>query len=164
MVAAMAEWQGPVYLRLPRVSVPPVHGPAYVFAFGKVELLAEGKDIVIFAHGDVVRLALAARSELLAQSIEARVVNVPCLKPLPPDEIIAQAEGLSGAITVEDHSVIGGLGSAVAEACSRRSVIPLIRIGIQDRFTESDDCDKLRDKYGISVLAILAAARELAAG
>ena len=77
MVAAMAAWQGPVYLRLPRVSVPPIHTGASAFVFGKVDLLAEGKDIVIFSSGDVARLALAARGELLARGIEARVVNVP---------------------------------------------------------------------------------------
>jgi transketolase len=164
MVAAMAEWKGPVYLRLPRVSVPAVHGPAYAFVFGKVDRLADGGDIVIFSSGDVARLALAARSELESRGISTRVVNVPCLKPLPEAEILTQAEGMRGAVTVEDHSVIGGLGSLVAEAFSRRSGPPLIRIGVQDRFTESDDCDKLREKYGISTPAIVAAAAELMEG
>ena len=87
MVAALACWNGPVYLRLPRSTVPTLHGRDYRFEFGKAECLAEGRDVTLFAYGDVVHLVLSAREELAGDGIGARVVNVPCLKPLSEQEI-----------------------------------------------------------------------------
>jgi transketolase len=161
MVAAIAAWEGPVYLRLPRATVPPIHGSGYRFQMGKTERLAEGGDITLFAHGDLVHMALSARDSLAKEGVTARVVNVPCLKPLSEEEILVHGRDTRAALTVEDHSIYGGLGSAVAEAYSRWLRKPVARIGIPDTFTESDDFPRLREKYGVSVPAILEAAVEL---
>lgn len=161
MVAALAEWKGPAYLRLPRVVVPTIHEPGYRFEMGRTECLVDGRDVTLFSHGDLVHMALAAREKLSAQGIEARVVNVPCLKPLGEDEIVQNGIGTRAAIVIEDHSVIGGLGSAVAEAYARRLLRPVVRIGIPDTFTESDDFATLREKYGISIPAIVRAAADV---
>jgi transketolase len=159
MVPAMAAWDGPVYLRLPRVVVPAVHGPSYRFAMGRADRLVDGRDLTLFAYGDVVHLALAAREELSAEGIDARVVNVPCLKPLAEEELVAQGRDTRAAVVIEDHSVHGGLGGAVAEAYARWLPRPVARIGIPDTFTESDEYPRLREKYGISIPAICRAAR-----
>ena len=161
MVAAVAAWDGPVYMRLPRVSVPPVHDPSYRFQMGRTDRLAEGHEVTLYASGDVVHLALTTREELAAEGISARVVNVPCLKPLSDEEIVAQGRDTQAAVAIEDHSVHGGLGGAIAEAYARWLRKPLARIGIPDTFTESDDYNRLREKYGISVPAIRRAAAEL---
>lgn len=161
MVAALAQWHGPAYLRLPRVKVPAIHGPDYRFTMGKTERLEDGKDITLFSHGDVVHMVLSARKKLLAEGIEARVVNVPSLKPLMEEEILKHGRGTRGAVVIEDHSVYGGLGSIVAEAYARHLREPVARIGIPDMFTESDECASLREKYGISVPAILRTVLEL---
>jgi transketolase len=148
MVLAMAEWCGPVYLRLPRASVPVVHVPSYSFTFGKVDCIADGRDVTVFSHGEVVGMALEARKELAHQGISARVVNVPCIKPLSESAI-------------EDHSVIGGLGGFVAESYSRWLKKPVVRIGIPDTFTESDEYPALLEKFGVSILAIVEGAKEV---
>ena len=161
MVMAMVAWDGPVYLRLPRASVPTVHGREYRFEMAKTDRLAEGRDVTLFASGDVVHLALAAYEELAAAGISSRVVNVPCLKPLGEEAIVAEGRDTRAAVAIEDHSIHGGLGGAVAEAYARWLRKPLARIGIPDTFTESDDCQRLREKYGISVPAICRAAAEV---
>ncbi len=161
LVIALADWPGPAYLRLPRTAVPALHGPGYRFEMGKMDRLAEGGDVTLFSHGDLVHLALAAREELRARGIAARVVNAPCLKPLAEEEILRQGAGTRAALVVEDHSVMGGLGSAVAEAYARRLLAPVVRIGIPDTFTESDEFVALREKVGISVPAVVRAAAEL---
>lgn len=161
MVAALAAWDGPVYLRLPRATVPDVHGPGYRFEMGRTDQLAEGHDLTLLSYGDVVHLALAARETLAADGISARVVNVPCLKPLPEEELVRHGRDTRGAVVIEDHSVHGGLGGAAAEAWARWLRRPLARIGIPDTFTESDDCAALRERYGLSVPAIRRAAAEV---
>jgi transketolase len=161
MVLAMAARQGPVYLRLPRASVPVLHGPEYSFAFGKVDRLEAGKDVTIFAHGEVVGLALEARRELQDRGVSARVVNVPCLKPLDESAIVEQGLDTAGAVVVEDHSVIGGLGSLIAETYARRLKKPVVRVGIPDRFTESDDYPALLEKYGVTASAVVDGAKEI---
>jgi transketolase len=161
MLPAMAAWPGPVYLRLPRVTVPDVHGSGYRFEMGKVDRLAEGQDLTLFASGDVVHLALAAREALAGDGIGARVVNVPCLKPLAEQDLVGQGRDSLAALVVEDHSVLGGLGGAVAEAYARWLRKPVVRIGIPDTFTESDEYQRLRERYGISVAAIRSAAIEV---
>lgn len=161
MVPAIARWDGPVYLRLPRASVPAVHGPDYQFEMGRSDLLAGGDDLALLAHGDMVHLALAAREALAEEGVTCRVVNVPCLKPLPEAELLAHGAATGGAVVIEDHSVYGGLGSAVAELFARRLVAPVARVGIPDTFTESDEAAALREKYGLSVPAIRQAAIDL---
>ena len=161
MVRWMAEYRGPVYLRLTRGKVPALHGPDYRFEPGKTECLREGRDVSLFATGDVVHLALEARDRLQSEGLSAQVVNVPTVKPLEPEQIIRHGRSTQAAVTVEDHSVLGGLGSAVAEIYSESLGKRVKRIGIPDTFTESEDGSILRAAYGISAKAILEAAREV---
>ena len=147
----MVEYDGPVYLRLARVAVPPFHAPDYRFELGKTELVRAGSDVSVFVTGDLIMLALQLHDTLKAEGINVQVVNVPTIKPLLPQEIVCHGKSTRGAITLEDHNIIGGLGSAVAEIYAEYLQKPVKRIGIPDTFTESDDCDVLRGAYGLSV-------------
>jgi transketolase len=151
MVWWMAEYDGPVYLRLTRAVVPKIHAPDYRFKKGKTELLREGSDVSLYVTGDLAALALAVHSHLAQENIQVQVVNVPTLKPLLPEEITRHGKFTKAALTLEDHNIIGGLGSAVAEIYAEHLQKPVIRIGIPDQFTESDDCDVLRHAYGINL-------------
>ncbi len=161
MVRWMVEYDGPVYLRLSRAVVPPFHAPDYRFELGKTELARAGRDVSVFVTGDLIILALQLHDTLKAEGISAQVVSVPTLKPLPPQEIIRHAQSTRAAITLEDHNIIGGLGSAVAEIYAEYLQKPVKRIGIPDTFTESDDCDVLRAAYGLSLDAATKCVREL---
>lgn len=163
MVWAMAEYEGPVYLRLTRTAVPNVHVDGYQFVIGKTERLREGSDISIFVTGDIVTLALEVHEALAAEGIGAQVVNVPTIKPLAAEEILQHGRLTAGALTIEDHNVIGGLGSAIAEIYAEHLAKPVKRIGIPDRFTESDEGDRLRAAYGINRATALARAHEILA-
>lgn len=160
MVWWMAEYNGPVYLRLSRAVVP-IHAPDYQFQVGKTETLREGKDLTLFVTGDLVSLALAVYDRLRLEGITLQVVNVPTIKPLPPDEIIRHGQKTPSAVTLEDHNVIGGLGSAIAEIYGEFLQKPIIRFGIPDTFTESDDCDVLRAAYGLNLDNILSTIRKI---
>jgi len=151
MVWAMAEHDGPMYLRLVRAAVPHVHAPDYRFVIGRTERLREGSDLSIFVTGDLVVLALELHDALRAQGISAQVVNVPTLKPLPAEEIVRHGSLTEGALTLEDHNIFGGLGSAVAEIYAEHLCKPVKRLGIPDTFTESDDVAVLRSAYGINL-------------
>jgi transketolase len=164
MVWQMAETEGPMYLRLVRAVVPNVHAEDYQFEFGKTELLRKGKDISIYVTGDVVVFALELHELLKKQGFEAQVVNVPTLKPLEPEEIIKYEGNTTGAITIEDHNIYGGLGSAISEIYARNVCKPVIRMGIEDTFTESDDRDVLRSSYGINLDRAFSNAREIING
>jgi transketolase len=163
MLTAMAELEGPAYLRLTRATVPSLHGSEYSFKLGQAVLIADGRDLTLFATGDLVHMALRAREVLAGEGVGARVVDVPCLKPLPDEEIVKYGGDTGAAITVEDHSIYGGLGSIVSEAYASSLCKPVARIGIPDIFTESDDYQKLRAKAGLSVESICRAARLLLA-
>lgn len=151
MIWWMVEYEGPVYLRLTRASGSPIHAPGYKFELGKTELLVDGRDVSVFSTGDLVMLSMELQGKMLAEGISVQVVNVPTLKPLPPQEIIRHAQHTRAALTIEDHNIIGGLGSAVSEIYAEHVMRPVKRLGIPDTFTESDDCDVLREAYGISV-------------
>lgn len=161
MVMWMAEYVGPVYLRLPRSKVGPIHAPDYRFELGKTERLREGEDLSLFVTGDLVTLALQVHDELAKDGMSIQVVNVPTLKPLPHEEIEKHGSITRAAITLEDHNVYGGLGSAVAEIYAEYLPRPLKRIGIPDTFTESDDRKVLLDAYGISLLNIKKSANQM---
>lgn len=151
MVWWMADYEGPVYLRLSRSKVPSVHAPDYRFEVSRTERLRDGNDVSVFVTGNLVTLALELHRHLAAEGTGVQVVNVATLKPLPPPEIIWHGEETRGAITLEDHNIIGGLGSAVAEIYAEHLQKPLKRIGIPDTFTESDDQDVLLKAYGVSL-------------
>lgn len=162
MVWWMKDYVGPVYLRLMRATVPNVHAEGWRFEVGKTELLREGSDVTLYSTGDLCVNALRVAEMLAGEGISARVVNVSTLKPLPPEEIIRHAELTRCGVTLEDHNIIGGLGSAVAEIYAEFAPgKPLRRLGIHDTFTESDDCEVLRDHYGLADADVVAAVRSL---
>lgn len=164
MTFAAAGYNGPVYLRLVRMDVPAVHGPDYKFQIGKTDCLRQGSDVSLFVTGDMAGKCLSLANAIQQQhGLSVQVVNVPTLKPLAPQEIIAYGEQTRAAITVEDHSIIGGLGSLVCEIYSENLGKPVKRIGILDRFTESAPCEDLREKHGLSETGIIDAILDLAA-
>jgi transketolase len=157
------EHEGPAFLRLTRQKLDDVHSDGYRFEFGKVETLREGGDVCLFASGATVQEAMRAAEELAGEGIEARVVNVHTLAPLDAEGVVAAAEA-SGhkAVSVEDHNVNGGLGSAVAEALSQAgSGTRLTILGCRD-YGQSGTPEELYDAYGISAKHVAEAARALA--
>ena len=142
--AAIADWPGPVYMRLGRYPVPDLFGPDYRFEVGKAVTLREGGDVAIFATGHMTWKALEAAELLAADRIEARVINVSTIKPLDEAAVRDAAARFPLLVTVEEHSIIGGLGSAVAECVSGlRGAPPLLRLGVRDQFGESGLADEL---------------------
>ena len=130
--------EGPVYIRLGRAAVPTVNtDPDYKFEIGRGVTLAEGTDITIVATGYMVHVALEAREALAAEGISARVLNIHTVKPLDTELIVRAARETGAIVTVEEHNVIGGLGSAVAEAVSEACPVPVSRIGVPDCFGRS---------------------------
>lgn len=146
---AMADIPGPAYFRLGRYPVPTLFGPDYRFEVGRMNPMREGRDIVIFATGHMTWKALEAAELLAKDRIEARVINVSTIKPLNESEVFSYSEGVQKTFTVEEHNVIGGLGSAVAEVLSSRAGTPLIRLGVRDVFGESGLADELLEKHGL---------------
>ena len=158
----MKDHAGPVYLRLARTAVPNVHADGWRFEMGKTERLREGCDVTLFTTGDLCTNGMRVAGELEQDDISAQVVNVSTLKPLAPEEIVRHAALTRGAITLDDHNVHGGLGSAVAEIYAEFVPgKPVHRIGIDDTFTESDDCDVLREQYGLADTDVVAAVHKL---
>jgi transketolase len=162
-VAAIADFDGPVYLRLKRGEVPVLRdGPEHPFRIGAVELLRDGTDAVIFACGLMVTLALAAAEQLGHEGKSVAVVNVHTLKPLDAEAICAIAARTGAVVTAENHSVIGGLGSAVAQALLAAGVSCRgAHVGIADTFAEGASPGYLFAKYGLDTAAIVAACRRL---
>ncbi len=156
-----AEHNGPVYIRLGRSKVPVIFDEDYEFEIGKGVELKDGNDITIIATGVMVSKALEAAEELAKEGISARVINMPTIKPIDKDIIIKAAKETKGIVTVEEHSIIGGLGSAVAEVVSENHPIFIERIGTMDTFGESGDGDELLHKYGLNVENIVNKAKEL---
>jgi len=146
---ALADIPGPVYLRLGRYPVPRLMRDDYQFKLGQPQRLRDGDDVVIFATGHMVSKSLDAAELLANENISARVVNVATIKPLNTAAVLAQADGMRQAFTVEEHNVIGGLGSAIAEALASTAKTPLARLGVQDVFGESGLADELLQKHGL---------------
>lgn len=162
MVWWMKDYVGPVYLRLVRTAVPNIHAESWHFEVGRTERLREGSDVTLYSSGDLCVNALRVAGLLADEGIRTQVVNVSTLKPLAPEEITRHAALTRCAVTLEDHNVIGGLGSAVAEIYAEFVPgKPLRRMGIRDTFTESDDYDVLRDHYGLSDTDVMAVVHEL---
>ena len=147
-VKAAYEIDGPVYLRFGRLAVPVINDrPDYKFEVGKGVVLREGKDVAIIATGLCVNSALEAAEKLAADGIEAKVVNIHTIKPLDEDLVVEAARQTGKVVTVEEHSVIGGLGSAVCDALCAKAPTPVLKIGVQDVFGESGAAVKLLEKY-----------------
>ena len=147
-VKAAYEYKGPVYLRFGRLAVPVINDhPGYQFEIGKGVTLKEGKDVAIIATGLCVNSALEAAEALKKDGISAKVINIHTIKPLDKELVAAAAMETGKVVTVEEHSVIGGLGGAVCELLSEKAPTPILRIGMQDVFGESGPAVKLLAKY-----------------
>jgi transketolase len=161
MVKAMVEYNGPVYSRILRNEVPDVTDENQEFKIGKPSMIKEGKDIVIFAHGYMVYKAIKAAETLEKQGISARIVNVSTLKPIDEESIKEFANDVKGIVTVEEHSIIGGLASAVA-FIMRGQAVPMEAVAVQDCFGQSAlDWEQLLDHYGLNDTAIVKAAKKI---
>ena len=147
-VKAAYEYNGPVYLRFGRLAVPVINDrPDYKFELGKGVVLREGKDATIVATGLCVSSALEAAEKLAADGIDAKIINIHTIKPLDEELIVAAAKETGKVVTVEEHSVIGGLGSAVCDALAEKCPVPVKKIGVQDVFGESGPAAALLAKY-----------------
>ena len=156
-VRAAAEYYGPVYLRFGRLAVPVFNDPeTYKFEIGKGIVLREGKDVTIVATGLCVAESLAAAEQLAAKGIDAKVINIHTIKPLDDELIVAAAKETGKVVTVEEHSVIGGLGSAVCDCLSAKAPTTVLKIGVNDVFGESGPAAQLIKKYGLDADSIAA--------
>ncbi len=154
-VKAAIEHDGPVYLRFGRLAVPVVNtNDDYKFELGKGVVLREGKDVTIIATGLCVSETLAAADKLAADGISAKVINIHTIKPLDEELVVAAAKETGKVVTVEEHSVIGGLGSAVCDCLSEKAPTPVMKLGVNDVFGESGPALKLIAKYGLDAESI----------
>lgn len=154
-VKAAYEHQGPVYLRFGRLAVPVINDrPDYQFELGKGVVLREGGDLTIIATGLPVANCLEAAEKLAADGIEAKVINIHTIKPLDEELVVAAAKETGKVVTVEEHSVIGGLGSAVCDVLSEQAPTKVLKIGINDTFGESGPAVELVKKYGLDADSI----------
>lgn len=151
---------GPVYIRLGRAEVNDIHSEDYEFDFSKGQILREGSDVGIIATGIMVEKALQAAEKLAKDGVQARVVNIATIKPIDKDLIIETAKKTDYIVTVEEHSIIGGLGSAVSEVLVQNYPVRQSMIGIKDTFGESGSPEALLEKYGLTVEAIINAAKQ----
>lgn len=154
-VEAAYKMDGPVYLRFGRLAVPVINDrPDYKFEIGKGVVLKEGKDLTIIATGLEVNESLEAAKKLAEDGIDAEVINIHTIKPIDADLIVKSASKTGKVVTVEEHSVIGGLGGAVAEVLSEKCPTKMLRIGVKDTFGESGPAVKLLEKYELDAAGI----------
>ncbi len=163
LVRAAAETYGPMYLRFTRDAVPVIYDDNAEFILGKANLLRDGKDVAILANGDTVHLALKAAEQLAAEGVQARVLDFHTIKPLDEAAVNACIDEIGSIITVEDHNILNGLGSAVAEIVAERGKGKMKRIGVQDQFGQSAPYERLLEMNGITVENIIAQAKRLIA-
>ena len=159
LLPQVAAWPGPVYFRLNRNEVPVVHDQSYSPTIGKAVTLRQGTDLTLIASGLMVSRCLEAAQELSAAGIEARMLELHTVKPLDSEAILLAARETGALVTAEEHSVLGGLGSAVAEEVSDAWPVPVKRVGLADCFAETGPYAALLDRYGMSVQDICDAAR-----
>lgn len=153
---AAAEWKGPVYLRLSRAEVPVIYSPnRFAFTIGKGIQLMEGEDVTIIATGYMVSKGLEAAQILQTKGIQAGLLDIHTVKPIDEAMIVRAAQRSGAVVTAEEHSVYGGLGSAVAEVLARKAPVPVEMVGIRDEFAESGDYEGLLNKYGLSAQHIV---------
>lgn len=162
-VRAAAAYVGPVYLRLGRPAVAPVYDEDYRFVWGRADVLREGRDASIIACGIMVAQALEAAAILAQEGIEVTVVNMAMIKPLDTVTLLAAARRTGAVVTAEEHSIIGGLGSAVAEVLGEEYPVPLLRVGLPDVFGESGRPEELLAKYGLTASHLVKAVHQVLA-
>ncbi len=157
---AVLETPGPCYLRFGRYAVPVLHDPAtYRFEIGRGEVLRDGTDVTLVANGIMVFMALNATETLAAEGISARVINIHTIKPLDTELLCTAAAETGAVVTAEEHNIIGGLGSAVAEALAEKCPVPVVRVGVRDSFGRSGKVPALLSMYGLTPEALCDAAR-----
>jgi transketolase len=162
MVPLVAQYPGPVYLRISRADMPVVFDDTHTVEIGRGVTVGDGQDVTIIASGHLVSRSIEAADALKEKGVDARVINMHTIKPLDVALIRNCAEETGAIVTAEEHSVVGGLGSAVAEALSRECPVPVEMVGIADTFTETAlDHDSLLDFYGMSVEDIAGAAQRV---
>ena len=150
MVRAAYAHKGPVYMRFSRLATPVFNNPeTYKFEIGKAITMREGKDVAIIAAGLPVASAMEAAEKLAAEGIEARVIDMHTIKPLDEEAVLRAAKEIGKIVTIEEHSIIGGLGSAAAEVLAEQYPAKLKRVGIYDRYTESGPAEALIHHYGL---------------
>lgn len=160
-VKAALDHKGPVYIRFGRLAVPVINDREdYKFELGKGVVLREGTDVTIVATGLEVNESLQAAEKLAADGISAKVINIHTIKPLDEELIVAAAKETGKVVTVEEHSVIGGLGSAVCDALSAKAPTPVLKIGVNDTYGESGPALELIKKYGLDAEGIYAKVKE----
>jgi len=160
-VLAVAARPGVAYIRITRQDVPIIYENDFQFEPGKAITLTDGSDVALIATGTMVWCALEARQRLLARGIEARVIDMHTIKPLDTETVLRAARETKGIVTAEEHSIIGGLGSAVAEVLVENWPARVVRIGVKDRFGESGSFQELYEQSGLTPAAIETAALEL---
>ena len=159
-VEAAIQHDGPVYLRFGRYAVPYLYDEAdYKFELGKGVTLAEGSDVTIVATGLMVHIALEAKELLAAEGISAEVINIHTIKPLDVDLIASSAKKTGAVVTAEEHNIIGGLGGAVCEALAGVCPVPVVRVGVEDKFGKSGKVPALLEEYGLTAANIAAKAK-----
>ena len=149
-IKAAAEYVGPVYIRTGRMAVEDIHPSGCEFKIGKGEVLRDGDSVAVIATGICVKMALEAAEELAEKGINTRVINISTIKPIDTDLIAKAAQDCKGIITIEEHSIVGGLGSAVTEVVSEICPVPVKRIGIEDVFGQSGKPADLLKIYGLT--------------
>ncbi|MCL4502644.1 MAG: transketolase family protein, partial [Deltaproteobacteria bacterium] len=165
---AMTRWaaayQGPVYMRTGRMSLPVIYDDTYRFELGKGSVLRDGSDVTLMALGVMVHAALEAASLLAQEGVSAQVVNLACLKPLDWELVVACARETGAVVTAEEHMVTGGLGAAVCEVLGEHYPVPVKRVGLRDTFGISGKPDLLLQHYGLTAADVAAAARQVMSG
>ncbi len=158
-VKAAIDHKGPVYLRFGRLAVPTIFGDDYKFEIGKGVKLADGNDLTIIATGLMVPYALEAKTVLAEMGISARVINIHTIKPIDAEIITKAAKETGAIVTAEEHNIIGGLGSAVAEVLAENCPVPMERVGTRDTFGRSGVPSKLFEIYGLDTKTIVEKAK-----
>jgi transketolase len=161
LVRAAAELNGPVYLRFTRDAIPVIYGADDEFEIGKAKVLRDGKDAAIIANGDTLRLAIEAAEILSAQGVHVRVLDMHTIKPLDNEAVKSCINDIGKIVTVEDHNILNGLGSAVCELAAEAGNCRVKRIGIQDQFGMSAPYDRLLAINGVTVENIVASVKEM---
>ena len=160
-VMAAYKTDGPIYIRFGRAPMPVIHGEDYDFQFGRGEVLREGNDIAIIATGILVPQAVEAGKALEQEGISARVINMATIKPLDRDLVLRAAKECKKIVTVEEHSIIGGLGEAVCSLLAEECPVPVRRVGVEDVFGHSGSADELLREFGLMADSISRKAKEM---
>lgn len=160
---ALLEFEGPAYMRMGRSDFPVVTGEDDPFIIGRARVLRDGSDVTLLGCGQMTALCLEAAEALEAEGVSAQVVNVSTIKPLDVSTVVSSVSSTGCCVTAEEHSIIGGLGSAVAEALVESLPVPMERVGTRDTFGESGSPQELMVKYGLTAEAIAEAARRVIA-